>query len=133
MCVLSHSSAGLDYTQVNTVFNFPAGSTQECVPVSILDDSVVENDESFLVNGQLTNQIAGLAFVDGPATVTITDNDSKKSNEIYMHVPVDNVFVQGLMCVSYHVHRMHLKLVVLLESVLRLWVAVVLLLVCLEL
>ena len=132
MCVLSHPSAGLDFTQVNTVFNFAAGSTQECVIVSILDDSIVEADESFLVNGQLTNQIqiAGLAFVDGPATVTITNNDSKK---IYMHVPVDNVFLQWLMCVLYHVHRMYQKMVVLLESVLRLWVTVVLLLVCLEL
>ena len=59
------------------MFTFTAGTRRQCIPVTLLDDDVVEDDEQFNVNAQLEVPIPGVSVVDGPATVTITDLDSK--------------------------------------------------------
>ena len=74
------ATAVSDYTTTTTVLGFngsPAGETQEFT-VAIIDDSIVEGDETFTVSlSGLTGGRAIAGVTLGPAaTITITDNDT---------------------------------------------------------
>ncbi len=81
-CSISYYAA-LDFEDVSAVIEFPAGSqaaapgqppTQACATFTINDDSIVENQETFIVTA--TNG----AFQGGQDSIQVVtdDNDGKK-------------------------------------------------------
>ncbi len=68
------AAAGLDYTATGlTTLNFANGETIKTFNVTILDDLLVEGNETFFVT--LSNPIGTSITGSNPATVTIVDND----------------------------------------------------------
>jgi serralysin len=66
------ASSGTDYTAKTGTINFAAGETSKTVTVSITDDSLVENNETFNVN--LSNA-KGVTIKDGNGIGTIVSDD----------------------------------------------------------
>ena len=73
--LLSHEGEDFHLLDQEVTFNQGAttGSTQSA-SVNIIDDSLVEGTESFVVSGSVT---APASFVPGGDTVTILDNDGE--------------------------------------------------------
>ena len=66
------ASAGLDFQSASGTLTIPAGLTQTTIPVSLLNDTIDEDSETFQVTlSQATNATLDTA----QATVTIIDND----------------------------------------------------------
>jgi len=65
--------AGADYTAVTGPLTFLAGETSHIITVPILEDSLIEVDETFTVT--LSNVVAG-TLADDTGIGTITDNDT---------------------------------------------------------
>lgn len=65
------ATAGLDYVPVDTTVDFAPGEWSKTVPLAILNDSLVEGWEQFVV--RLTNATAGFG-VGGPSAVTVQIN-----------------------------------------------------------
>ena len=76
MSLTLSSTAGSDYNDpvVNTV-TFASGVTRATYPVPIVDDSNIEDTETFTAS--LSTTEANVNIVDGAATVTILDIDSE--------------------------------------------------------
>lgn len=73
-----YSTAGTDYNSGPYTVTFPAGVTGVAFNVSIINDNVLEKDESFILTiavDSLPSKIANTTIAQ--ASVTITDNDSK--------------------------------------------------------
>jgi hypothetical protein len=66
------ATAGSDYTAASGVLTFTAGQTSQSVAVPVLGDSVIEGDETFLVN--LTGP-TNATLADGQAVGTILNDD----------------------------------------------------------
>lgn len=64
--------AGLDYMAANGTVSIPAGSTTITVPVTILDDTLYEGNETFTVT--LSSPV-NATIADGTGIGTIIDND----------------------------------------------------------
>lgn len=69
------ATAGSDYTATSAVLSFTNGETSKIISIPILQDTLVEGDETFFVS--LTNATGGAQII-GPssAVVTIVDDDS---------------------------------------------------------
>ncbi len=64
-----------DYTSINTTVSFASGSaggTEACADISILDDAVLESDQTFFVRVSSSDPDLMLTTI-----ITITDNDSR--------------------------------------------------------
>ena len=70
------ASAGDDYTAKSGSLTFNAGDTTKTIQVSIIDDTVVDNNETLTIT--LSNA-SGAEISDGQATGTITDGDTETS------------------------------------------------------
>jgi hypothetical protein len=70
--------AGSDYTLANGTLQFPAGSTSQTIDVPILDDSILEGSESFVVNLSNPN---GATISVGQSTVNIIDNEQNANDD----------------------------------------------------
>ena len=68
------ATAGSDYVTNSGTFTFNNGETIKTLTLSILEDTLVEGDESFSV--VLSNPSPGTVLLNGTATVTILDNDT---------------------------------------------------------
>lgn len=69
------ATAGVDFTATSGVLVFTNGQVVRTITVPIIDDTLVEGDETFTVT--LSNPTGGAVLVGGPvATVTIIDNDA---------------------------------------------------------
>ncbi|MGK0186205.1 MAG: hypothetical protein ACI9R3_001988, partial [Verrucomicrobiales bacterium] len=69
------ATAGSDYTAASGTLTIPAGSENVTIPVSILDDILVENgSETFTLT---LSEATNVTIADGVATGTITDNESE--------------------------------------------------------
>ncbi len=69
-------TAGEDYNPVFKTLTFVNGSTLQCLSFSILDDSILEGVEVFLV--RLLGSVSIIDIISpGEASIFITDNDSK--------------------------------------------------------
>ena len=64
--------AGQDYTATSGSLNFAPGETQKTIPVTLLDDTDVEGDETFDV---ILSNPSGAPIGGGQAMVTIGDDD----------------------------------------------------------
>ena len=78
----------MDHIGLSTILNFPACETKQCVDVTIVDDDVLENVESFDVTLERTLGLdtrITLDPVDG--AIEITDNEglfpSSSKRELY--------------------------------------------------
>ena len=65
--------AGSDYTAISGPLTFNPGQTSKPVAVSITDDSLAEDDETFTLN--LSNATGGLAIADAQGIGTIQNDD----------------------------------------------------------
>ena len=63
-----------DFMFKTEIFSFHPGMAQNCIPVTIRDDSILEANEVFGVNLS-TNDLSGQQ--SATVTITITDDDSK--------------------------------------------------------
>lgn len=72
--IVNRNTVGLDFNGVATDVTFPpASQLPRCVDISISDDSILEEDEEFLVE---LSSSSVMQLVD-TVTVVITDNDGK--------------------------------------------------------
>ena len=62
-------TAGEDYISVSRDLVFAAGDTEECVLITLVDDNVLENDETFRVT--ITAVDPALQIFQSSAVVTI--------------------------------------------------------------
>ena len=82
MYILSTAGAGGDYLTFSTTLTFPAGSgagSSQCTLVQILDDDLVEDDESFMITATLVTPNPDITVGQGSGTVTITYTHSEKN------------------------------------------------------
>ena len=73
--VSSHSPAVVDYEAVTTTLTFNDSTPTQVVTIPILDDQIVENNESFGVT--LTTFDTAVTLSLQTTSVTIRDNDGK--------------------------------------------------------
>jgi glucose/arabinose dehydrogenase len=69
------ATAGSDYVATNGTLHFANGETSKTFTIAVIDDSVVEGNETFQLS--LTSPTGGATLASpSTATVTITDNDT---------------------------------------------------------
>jgi hypothetical protein len=66
--------AGSDYTATSGTLTFNPGQTSKLVPVTITDNALAEDDETFTLN--LSNATGGIAIADPTGTATIQNDDA---------------------------------------------------------
>ena len=66
------ATPGVDYLPASGTLTFPPGAVQRWIPVSVLGDDVIENNEGFIV--RLTGG-QGAGSLDGSTVVEIVDDD----------------------------------------------------------
>ena len=71
---LSQCTDGLDFTLVQIPLIFVQGNIIQCVEILIMDDIILESDESFSVSLGTTD--GAVNILQDQAVITITDNDS---------------------------------------------------------
>ena len=71
---LSQCTDGLDFTLVQMSLIFVQDTIIQCVEILIMDDIILENDESFSVSLGTTD--GAVNILQDQAVVTITDDDS---------------------------------------------------------
>ena len=73
---------GSDYVGFSLRLTFQVGSSggsSQCIAVQILDDNLLEDEESFILSALLVNSIpTGVVMGRSTATATIIDNESKR-------------------------------------------------------
>ena len=74
------ATAGTDYTTTSGMLTFSAGTTTQTITVSITDDTLDEDDETFTVT--LSNP-SGATLATASATGTIRDNDALPALDVY--------------------------------------------------
>ena len=79
------ATAGSDYTAVNRSVTISAGSTSTTVSVTVIDDAVVESDETFTVT--LSNPTNATLSVSPNAQATIRDDDVPPTTTTTTTVP----------------------------------------------
>jgi chitinase len=65
--------SGSDYTTITGTLTFAPGETSKPVPVTIVNDALAEDDETFTLN--LSNASGGIAIVDPQGVGTIVNDD----------------------------------------------------------
>jgi len=65
--------AGSDYTATSGTLTFTPGQTSKTVPVTIANDALAEDDETFTLN--LSNATGGIAIADAQGVGTIVNDD----------------------------------------------------------
>ena len=78
-------TAAIDYTTVTAQLTFQATVNLQCSSISIIDDTILENDEVFSV--QLSTLDPDVNLTPSTATVTIENDDSECHT---LHVATDN-------------------------------------------
>lgn len=79
-----------DFVSVRREVQFGAGQLRKCLSIIILDDSIMEKTEDFLlvVESQPSNEllIEGLLVAPAITDICITDNDSKFDNTVVLDI-----------------------------------------------
>ena len=66
-------SSDVDYSGTSTIFvTLPAGTTEECTAIQIIDDSLIEGNETFQID---VFPIFDIGTIISNAVVTIIDDD----------------------------------------------------------
>ena len=69
------ATANQDYTGLPSVTSFVSGQSFSCVGITIIDDSIVENEETLSLTLLPEDSSPGVRVSGGQSTVEITDND----------------------------------------------------------
>ena len=84
--VMLHFTAAVDYVSLdNFPLSYEAGSplnSERCVNITILDDDVVEDDESLQVSLSTIDPVL-LTPISLAEVIILTDNDSKNNNRVH--------------------------------------------------
>jgi len=78
---------GADFYGTSRTLNFPAGTATASIDIDILNDTVVESDESFAV--RLFRATGTTQIAEEYATVRIIDDDGDNGDPVYSDVPAD--------------------------------------------
>ena len=70
-----------DYTEVSVQLSFQPGESEMCTAISITNDAILEDSETFSVQINTTDQ--AVILNPSSATVTILDNDSESGSISY--------------------------------------------------
>jgi hypothetical protein len=70
----SATGGGVDYTLASGVVTFTSGQTSQNIPVTIVNDSLNENDETIVVT--LSSPVNAVLGLNTSHTYTVTDNDT---------------------------------------------------------
>ncbi len=85
------AASGSDYTLSAATVNIPAGATAGTATITVIDDTVDDDDETIILNAAL----AGTNLTAAPLTLVIEDNDdattptAKRTSDAGCVVPVD--------------------------------------------
>ena len=75
---MAKTLGGTDYVSVSYTVTFPAGKTHATLNISIYDDNVFEDNESFTLTINPSSLPSGVTSGNPvETTVTIVDNDGK--------------------------------------------------------
>ena len=66
--------ATVDYDNIPMAYTVPACQNSTCVNVTIVDDDIVEKDETIEITGSVSDR--RIRMTGGTKVITITDNDS---------------------------------------------------------
>ena len=69
------ATANQDYTGLPSVFSFVSGQSFSCIGITIIDDSIVENEETLSLTLLPEDSSLGVRVSRGQSTVEIADND----------------------------------------------------------
>ena len=106
---------GGDYGQFDQTVTFSQTSERFFIPVNIVDDAILENTESFLVQAELvSNDAPGVTIDPSETTVTIEDNDGKHNLKACSYIFIIGSFssLQRSPLVSCQMQSLHLKVMV---------------------
>lgn len=81
------ATRGADFYGTFRTLSFPAGSATASVDIEILNDTLVESDESFDV--RLFGSSGETEIAEERATIRIVDDDSDNSEQVFSDVPTD--------------------------------------------
>jgi hypothetical protein len=88
---MGSATAGIDYIlNSSTTFNFPLGFSYQTVNVQILDDALLEGQETIIL--QLTSPSAGTSLGTNSTTTIYINDDETTSNEHLEHAVSVEVF-----------------------------------------
>ena len=79
-CFDHTASTGSDYSATPTTFSFAAGAgdlSTQCLPIMILEDTLVEGSETFTVSLTSSSSVPGVTLDNTLDIVTITDNEGE--------------------------------------------------------
>lgn len=85
------ATAGSDYTTVNGALTFAPGETSKTFTISIVEDTLDENDET--INLALSSPTNAVLGIPANATLTIADNDNPPS--VQFSSPTYSVYESG--------------------------------------
>ena len=68
------TEAAVDYGNIPMAYTVPACQNLTCVNVTIVDDDIVEKDETIEITGSVRDD--RIRMTGGTKFITITDNDS---------------------------------------------------------
>ena len=98
------SAAGLDYMTVNQQLTFSPGNMRQCADVPIMEDTIVETDETInlVATGVSLPPGGSISIGTGTSTVTIIDDDSELSADTgdVLSYFTDEPSLQTWWCVS---------------------------------
>ena len=84
------ATAGSDYTATSGTLSIAAGSTTGTISVPIIDDTAVENAETFVVNLSGASDNATIGDTQGQATISIDDKAQITINDISVNENAGN-------------------------------------------
>lgn len=77
MCCTPSTAAGDDYQMLTRQLEFTSEVTSVNIPITLLDDNIVEGDESFAANIENMANTEDVMLNPATAVVTITDDDGE--------------------------------------------------------
>lgn len=72
---------GSDYERIDISLTFSPDNTSLSIPVTVLDDSLLESQESFALRLLDFSDVSTAVFSPAVAEISIIDNDSKYTNQ----------------------------------------------------
>ena len=77
MCDCVIATEGLDFPRLSRTVTLTPTDAQQCVIVTIEDDSELEETESLIVSVSLTGIVDSVLLTQHTASISIVDNESK--------------------------------------------------------
>lgn len=95
---------GLDYNDTTVKCTFPRGSIIQYCPITIFNDNLYEGTENFTVTIRSISKDIGVGD-PSTATVSITDDECKSLNSIYIHYFASYYVIEHVICIDNHIRN----------------------------